>query len=93
MSCIHENFQAHVLVHRIVPEGSPKSEVDAFSAEVTVHCAECGQQFEFIGLPMGVDLKGCTMSPDGLEARLAMRPSEHSGLILGGYVGPLKKLN
>lgn len=46
-----------------------------FTAEVRIECADCGRPFQFINLPIGLDLQeGATMSVDGQEARLAVAP-------------------
>ena len=69
MNCAHEDFSALVTVVRI--ENGKK-----FQAEVIVNCAECGIPFLFLGLPIGLDLDGATISVDGLEARLAISPQK-----------------
>ena len=45
-----------------------------FTAEVRIVCADCGLPFQFLGLPLGLDMEGAAMSADGLEARLAIAP-------------------
>lgn len=65
--CEHEDFKAHVAVHRLQDSGG-------FNADVHINCAVCGLPFQFVGLPLGVDLNGATMSADGQEARLAIWP-------------------
>jgi hypothetical protein len=46
-----------------------------FTCELRVQCGDCGRAFQFIGLPLGLDLQeGATMSVDGQEARLAIAP-------------------
>ena len=46
-----------------------------FTAEVRIWCADCGRPFQFIGLPIGLDLQeGAMMSVDGQEARIAIAP-------------------
>ncbi len=44
-----------------------------YMAEIKIEC-ECGRPFQFIGLPLGLDLKGAAMSADGQEARIAIAP-------------------
>jgi len=65
--CKHMNFQAYVSVHRLEDSGR-------FSADVKIECAECHLPFQFLGLPLGLDLNGAAMSVDGQEARLAIAP-------------------
>ena len=46
-----------------------------FTCEVRVECADCGRKFQFIGLPLGLDLQErATMSVDGQELRAAIAP-------------------
>jgi len=44
-----------------------------FVADIRIEC-ECGRPFQFIGLPLGLDLNGASMAVDGQEARLAIAP-------------------
>lgn len=44
-----------------------------FVADVRIEC-ECGRPFQFLGLPLGLDLNGAAMSGDGQEASLAIAP-------------------
>lgn len=72
MKCEHMNFAAEVDVNRLPDkEGGP---VKRYCADVRIKCAECGQQFRFIGLPAGLDLNGAAVSIDACEARLAIAP-------------------
>ena len=57
-----------------------------FMAEVRIRCAECGVAFQFLGLPLGLNLDGATMSVDGEEARLAVAP-------VGRVMRPLEGLS
>lgn len=57
-----------------------------FMAEVRIRCAECGLAFQFLGLPLGLDLKGAAMSVDGEEARIAIAP-------VGRVMRPLEGLS
>ena len=71
-TCEHMNFMADVAVGRLQSgEGGP---VTRFSADVKIHCADCGVRMKFVGLPMGCDLNGAAVSIDGTEARLACFP-------------------
>lgn len=46
-----------------------------FTAEVRIECAECGRPFQFLGLPIGLDITGgAFISADGQECRLAVAP-------------------
>lgn len=73
-TCPHENFKAKVVTNRLTDgEGKP---VVAYSACVKVWCADktCGVEFEWIGLPMGLNPRGPTVSVDGTELRAPLRP-------------------
>lgn len=80
--CEHLNFGAAVDVHRLTDEAG---KVRSFMADVTIRCADCGRPFQFLGLPAGVDTGGSSMSPDALEARLAIVPE-------GEAVSPLGRI-
>lgn len=67
MACPHMNFHADVVVARLEDTGR-------FMAEITIKCADCGEPFQFLGLDMGLKMRGATVSPDGLEARMAISP-------------------
>ena len=45
-----------------------------FTADVRIEC-ECGRPFQFLGLPIGLDLNGgAFISADGQECRIAIAP-------------------
>lgn len=67
MNCEHKNFRAAVKVNRL-------ENTRQFNADVLVQCADCGEPFHFLGLPVGLNLHGAACSPDGTEARLAIAP-------------------
>jgi hypothetical protein len=72
MACEHKNFAAKVAVARLTDNDGSK--VVGFNAEVAISCAECGQPFQFMGLPAGYLACGASMSIDGLRAHLAICP-------------------
>ena len=65
--CAHMAFKANVVVNRLEDTGR-------FQADVKIECAQCHRPFQFLGLPLGLDLQGAAMSADGQEAHLAMAP-------------------
>jgi hypothetical protein len=67
MDCKHPGFMADVTVNRLDDTGR-------FTADVRIQCDVCGKKMRFLGLPMGLDLNGAAVSPDGTEARLAIHP-------------------
>lgn len=79
--CQHMNFAANVNVIRLEDSGR-------FMTEIRVKCADCGTPFKFLGLPMGLNLGGATVTLDGVEANIAVcpvgeEPPEPKGLM--GY--------
>lgn len=85
--CQHERFKNVVNVHRgSAQAGGP---AQYFRAEVTCKCAFCGEQFRFIGIPIG---KETWMSPvvskDGLTLSVPLRPASEPAEqgIAGGIV-------
>lgn len=67
MPCTHMNFDASVAVARMEDSGR-------FVAEVRIKCRDCGQPFQFYGLPPGFNFDGPTVTLDGLEANLPICP-------------------
>jgi hypothetical protein len=43
-------------------------------ADINIHCTDCKEEFQFLGLKPGLDLNGAAVSVDGLEARIAIAP-------------------
>lgn len=70
--CDHKVLVGNVAVGRITEtEGGP---VKWYLAELTVHCDACKKPFAFQGLPGGMSFTQPMISPDGIEARLPMKP-------------------
>lgn len=66
--CLHnKQHRATVAVNYLEDSGR-------FSADIRIECADCGRPFQFLGLPLGLDLNGAAMDVDGQEARLAIAP-------------------
>lgn len=65
--CKHEEFDAAVVVARL-------EDVGRFVADVRIHCRQCKLPFQFLGLEPGLNMNGTAVSPDGLEARMAITP-------------------
>jgi hypothetical protein len=81
--CVHENFSAHVGVHRLSKvDGGP---ITGYVAEITVKCVDCGRPFQFLALQPGYDTQGATVSIDGLTANLALAPE-------GAALSPLDRI-
>ena len=45
-----------------------------YMVDLSIRCMECGTPFQFLGLPLGLNFDGATMSLDGQEAHLAIAP-------------------
>jgi len=65
--CKHTNLRTDVAVAVLEDSGRR-------NAEIKISCTDCGKPFQFLGLPMGLNLNGAACSPDGTEARLAICP-------------------
>lgn len=73
MACPHLNFAAQVNVGRLQDgDGGP---VTGYVADVHITCAECREQFVFIGLPGGYSPTEPMVSVDMTEARMPIRPA------------------
>ncbi|MGH8082537.1 MAG: hypothetical protein ACREP7_18320, partial [Lysobacter sp.] len=49
-------------------------DIGRFMADVEIRCAQCGAQFQFLGLRPGLNLSGATCNLEATEARLAIAP-------------------
>lgn len=72
--CKHERFQSQVNVFRL-KESDESEEITGYTADIKIHCAECGQAFEFIGVPMGYSPAQPMVNADCTELRIPIRPS------------------
>lgn len=72
--CEHEAFAATVDVHRL-SRSAEDDTVVGYTADIHVSCRDCGEPFEFIGLPMGALPSAPAASVTGLEARMPIRPT------------------
>lgn len=66
-SCDHAEFRAQVDVQRLLDSA-------VWYADVSIHCAGCGQKMEWIGFPMGLSPAEPMVDVTGTEARLPFRP-------------------
>lgn len=87
--CLHESFGAYVNVDRII-EGD-EVEQQGYSASIKIYCMMCDEPFIFhgVGLPVGITPDRPSISVDGVELRVPLRPSSSdpaSGLGLLGQV-------
>lgn len=77
-TCKHFDFFAQVNVARLEDSGR-------FMAEIEIHCTECGEKFQFLGLEPGLNLNGAAVSIDGLQANVAIAPNSQ-------VMSPLQKM-
>lgn len=71
-NCPHLNFVVHANVGRIQKSESEPENIVAYMADIKVCCHECGQPFEFLGLPHGLSFYRPTVSIDGQELRVPL---------------------
>lgn len=74
--CPHPDFEANVTVNRLEDSGR-------FMADIKIKCCFCGQPFQFLGLPMGVNMNGAAVDVDWTELRVAIRPAEIPDFLRG----------
>ena len=67
--CKHFNFRVSAEVGRLTESESDPT-VIAFTCGLSVFCADCGLQFEFVGLPLGFSHYQPTVSMDGKKAEI-----------------------
>ena len=71
--CPHMNFRADVRVGRLTDkEGGP---VTGYSADVKIHCTECGLPFRFLGLAAGYHYAEPRVSIDATALRAPLEPA------------------
>lgn len=72
MSCEHRNFCCHAAISRISQKEG--GQITHYGAEISIKCTDCGEPFQFIGLPMGHSPYTSMTSFDQLELRAAIKP-------------------
>ena len=72
--CEHKQFSAAVKVFRLT-ETDDSEKVTGYTTDIKIKCAECGEDFEFLGVPGGVDPSRPTASADNLTLRAPIIPS------------------
>jgi len=69
--CPHENFGVFAEVNRIT-DAQP---LTAFAVDLTVRCADCQLEFEFLGdFPGGIHCETTTLSPDRARLSIPIKP-------------------
>ena len=73
-NCTHDNFKANVKTIKIADDNDT-TKITGYRCEVSIFCVDCGEAFNFVGLPAGYDVNHPTISIDGLELRVPIAPS------------------
>lgn len=84
--CPHAGFVAHVDVIRLT--ATDDGPVTGYTADVRVHCGQCGEKFRWIGVPAGLQPHRPCCSVDETELRAPLRPASSDpdfGLGLPGF--------
>jgi len=71
MNCDHQEFIASVGVYRLT---DATGMVVSYQTDLRVECKSCGCPFEFLGLLPGMDGGRPTVSADGCEMRVPVKP-------------------
>ncbi len=71
--CEHRSFKSVVGVHRLMDvEDGP---ITGYTAEIHIHCSECGLAFRFRGLAAGSHYAEPRVSVDATELRAPIEPA------------------
>ena len=84
--CPHGDFEARVEINRLM--NSEGSGVAGYAADITAHCAQCGERFRWIGVQAGVQPGRPMCSVDEFTLHAPMRPASSDpdfGLGLPGF--------
>lgn len=82
-ACEHPNFTAVVHVARLTRSDDDPT-VTGYSASITTACADCGEPFRWLGLPIGLNPAAPTCSFDGTELRAPLYPANAEAVVLSG---------
>lgn len=87
MACEHANHEATVNVFALTQhEGG---ETNAWSADIRIGCADCGEAFGFRGVPVGLSPRFPCASVDTTEIRLPLwAPSQLTLAQMAGGLAP-----
>lgn len=77
---------AHTKSHRSFVRVDYMEDTGRFMASIKIRCEECGLGFQFLGLPLGLNIEGAAMRMDGEEAHIAIAP-------VGRVMRPLEGLS
>lgn len=90
--CEHEEFKCNARIARLSEkEGGP---ITGYTAEITVHCLQCGLPFRFVGMAAGNHYAEPRVSVDGTELRAPIEPATHKKFAArAGYTMPPRTRN
>jgi hypothetical protein len=89
--CPHEGFDAVVEVNRLTSE--PDGPVTAYSADIRIGCAQCGEPFRWTGVQAGLMPDRPMVSVDETQLRAPIRPASADpdfGLGIPGFAVRLR---
>ncbi len=72
--CNHESFQCNASIGRLT-DTEDSVIITGYSAHIKIHCTQCGQAFEFIGVEGGYSFCEPRVSIDSTELRIPIKPS------------------
>ena len=77
MTCAHMDFAVTAEINRIGTLDDPATDgiPTSYMADIRVACAECGEPFQWLGLPVGVNYDRPMVSVDGTEIRAPIWPA------------------
>lgn len=73
MNCEHRTFLINANINRLLAKEDEEPPV-RYVAEIRITCEDCGKPMRFVGLPIGMDMTGASVSPDGQEGRFSIYP-------------------
>lgn len=72
MTCEHMNFESSVNVCRL--SDADGGHIKGYSAEITIRCAECKTEMQFIGVPTGSSPQRPMVNFGSTELRVPIAP-------------------
>lgn len=81
--CTHDQISTGVHFKRVLTDSN--MELAYYAADIKIECVQCGQEFEFVGLPCGASPYRPTVSLDGLTMTAPL--VEKGGKVPEGLIG------
>ncbi len=73
--CKHKIFICQCQVTRLA-DVEESDNINGYMVDLTVKCKDCGQDFQFIGVPIGYSPLKPMMSASGIELRIPITPKK-----------------